>query len=1382
LGDITNRDHRTMTKTKVVFLALFSLTIAACGGRSTMHIQNADDGGGVGEAGAKDGKRDGLADTPSNVPNPDVPILEDVPPSNPDTSGGGPQPDTRPADAPINRDVRGIDVGTAFETLRPDGGPIGNPDGRGPDGRAPGDGLPPPAEVGRGDANPRTDQSINPPDGRPRPDGGPGVEVGATLTGIEITPPNPTVVVGVPLPIGAPGLVVTALYSDGTSADVTASATFTSSDTTVLQVSGRTLSGQKAGSATITATYQGRTATAQATVSASPLQSISVDSVVPVTIGQYILITATGVFADGTKQDITGQVTWSVSDSTLVTLALDTATSKEKVTGVKAGTGSIAATLQGITGKSPLTVTAATITAIAVTPPGQILQQGVSMPYKATATYSDGTTGDVTSQATWSSDTAAVAVVTSNATGVLVRAVGAGTATISATVGTIVGSTSVTVTTPVLVSIALVPATWSPNVGAKQAFVATGTYSDNTTADVTISASWISSNANVASVSNAAGQKGQATAMAVGSAEVRATLGGITGTAQVTVAASPLVSIKVTPDPLSVILGLTGKLTATGSYQNGTTQDLTTQVAWSIEDGSIATISNAAGTAGQVAGIVVGNTTAVATLSGISGKAAVNVTTAKLTEIKVSPATATVTAGGKQQFTATGTYDNGTTLDLTTQVTWSSGSNTVAQISNAAGSNGLATSLVQGTATITATMGTVSGTATLTVGAPLLSSIMIAPAAPSSIDVGGTRNFTVTAVYQNGNTAQVAGTWSASPTSVATVATTGGGRGATATGVAPGTATITVTYEGMSASATLTVTAVPTLVGLTITPESVPTLLVGATQQLQANAVYSDGNTTTVTTTASWTSNPASVASVSGGGGGRDGGPGGGGGGRGLVTAIGAGTATITATYQGFTATITITVRDPAPTALVITPANPTIRVGATQQFAAVVALEDGTTQTVTNQASWTTSSGTIASITTSGGGGGGPGGGGGRGLATGIAAGQVTVTATYSNLTATTTLTVTKAVPTSLVVTPPSPTIQVGQTQAFVATMVYDDNTTANVTAQASWTSSAPSVATIQTSGGGGGGPGGGGPGGGGGGAAVGTASASAIGVSTISATFDGFTGTATLTVVDPPLASVQVTPTNPTVPLSATQQFAATAVFTDNTRRDVTTLATWSSSDSSIALVNGQGANIGRLTARAEGKATITATYNGVSGSSVVTVATVQSITVTPTNPTTVVGLPLSFAATAALSNGTSLVVANGVDWVSSDSTTATVTANGLATPVKSGSATITATYLGKSGSTTLTVSSATLSSIAVAPASVSVAVGGNQQLTATGTYSDSKTYDLTTVATWLPASSSIATVSNAPGSAGLLTGVAAGNTTVTASFGAVTSSPATPVTVTP
>src|SRR5580658_4176653 len=92
-----------------------------------------------------------------------------------------------------------------------------------------------------------------------------------------------------------------------------------------------------------------------------------------------------------------------------------------------------------------------------------------------------------------------------------------------------------------------------------------------------------------------------------------------------------------------------------------------------------------------------------------------------LTSLSVTPATASIAVGGTQQYVATGTYNNGATVVLTSRVIWGSGTTATATI--AAG--GLATGVAAGTTTISATLGSVTGTATLTVTSGTLVSIAV---------------------------------------------------------------------------------------------------------------------------------------------------------------------------------------------------------------------------------------------------------------------------------------------------------------------------------------------------------------------------------------------------------------------------------------------------------------------------------------------------------------------------------------------------------------------------------------------------------------------------------------------------------------------------------
>ncbi len=183
-------------------------------------------------------------------------------------------------------------------------------------------------------------------------------------------------------------------------------------------------------------------------------------------------------------------------------------------------------------------------------------------------------------------------------------------------------------------------------------------------------------------------------------------------------------------------------------------------------------------------------------------------TTAGLMSIAVSPANSTVGAGNSEQFTATGTFTGGGTYNLTQSVTWNSSKTTVATVSNAAGTQGLATGVAAGTSSIRAASGKIAGSTVLTVtSAPTLVSIAVTPAS-SSITLGASEQFTATGTYSDGTTQNITNsvTWTSSAVTVATISNAAGSQGL-ATSVGAGSTTIAATLGTVASSTTLTVNA-----------------------------------------------------------------------------------------------------------------------------------------------------------------------------------------------------------------------------------------------------------------------------------------------------------------------------------------------------------------------------------------------------------------------------------------------------------------------------------------------------------------------------------------------------------------------------------------------
>src|SRR5262245_63574770 len=139
----------------------------------------------------------------------------------------------------------------------------------------------------------------------------------------------------------------------------------------------------------------------------------------------------------------------------------------------------------------------------------------------------------------------------------------------------------------------------------------------------------------------------------------------------------------------------------------------------------------------------------------------------------------------------------------------------------------------------------------------------------------------------------------------------------------------------------------------------------------------------------------------------------------------------------------------------------------------------------------------------------------------------------------------------------------------------------------------------------------------------------------------------------------------------------------------------------------------------------------------------ATLQSIAVTPANPSIAKGLTQQFTATGTFSDNSTQNLTNQVTWASATTSVATINSTGLATGVAPGTSTISAMLGGVTGSTTLTVTAGGPQSSAVTPANPSLAKGLTQQFTATGTFSDNSTQNLTNQVTWASATPSVATI---------------------------------------
>ncbi len=452
----------------------------------------------------------------------------------------------------------------------------------------------------------------------------------------------------------------------------------------------------------------------------------------------------------------------------------------------------------------------------------------------------------------------------------------------------------------------------------------------------------------------------------------------------------------------------------------------------------------------------------------------------------------------------------------------------------------------------------------------------------------------------------------------------------------------------------------PQLVSVSVLPAQASAVS-GETVQFIARGEYSDDTSKDISAQVSWSSSDTAVATVNA---------------EGLASAVSAGTAAILAAVDGITgsADLTVTTQAFEPAALIsieITPQEASVEVGSSLQFKAVGTYDDSSSRDITAQADWSSSDPAVATINADG-------------LASAVSAGAAAIRAEMDGVTSSANLKVTvqevePAVLTEIGITPQEASVEVGETLQFEAVGTYEDSSTRDITAQVEWSSSDAAVVTID---------------------ADGLASAVSAGAAAIRAEMDGVTGSANLKVtvqeVEPAiLTAIEITQQEASVEAGKTLQFKAVGTYDDSSTRDITTQVDWSSSNTGVATINGEGL----ATATASGTAEIRAEMDGVSAAVPLSATTpdtpyippapvLQSFQILPPEALAAPGETQQFTAIGRYSDSTTADISGQVKWSSSDTSAATVGSDGLATAVDWGESRIGATLGDLSGSAELTV----------------------------------------------------------------------------------------------
>ncbi|MFC9778937.1 Ig-like domain-containing protein [Paenibacillus chitinolyticus] len=722
--------------------------------------------------------------------------------------------------------------------------------------------------------------------------------------------------------------------------------------------------------------------------------------------------------------------------------------------------------------------------------------------------------------------------------------------------------------------------------------------------------------------------------------------------------------------------------------------------------------------------------------------------------------------GGTASLTATAVYDSGATENVTVKTDWTSGSPEIASVYA-----GSVTAKKEGKAVITATHKGKTVIVNVTVSKHVRS--LIKDVQTIDLRKGKSEQIKLTAYYDDGTNEDVTkkAEWNIDNGSVATVVN------GLVTGQSSGTAIVSAKYNNQTVSVPVSIE-----IAKRVDPDkSQISMLLKDSEAITLIATYPDGTSEDVSDIAEWESDNPNVADVL----------------KGKVTGYGPGKATIKASYgtksaaikvdvdnaikldlgketvllkkngteqlnlkatyadgssdditaradwsssdenivsvvkgklfANATGEVTVTAKYGTKTVSVVVDVDVPKRLeaekdplflqtGKEEQIVLWATYADDTKEDVADEAKWTVDNEAIVSVT--------------DGKVTARKAGEANVTATYGGKTVTVKVSV--DIPNTIKASVKTVNFQVGSYEKVTLNAIYSDGKVEDVTEKADWTSSAADIAEVRK----------------------GVITGVGTGAATVTAKY----GTRTAVVqVSVGVLKTLTTGSKTTISLkkTGTQVLDLTATYSDGTKEDVTKEATWTSSNEKAATVDA-----GLVTGVASGESTITATFNNKTVTFKVQVDMADKLTANPTFLNFDLGENKLITLTSTDGSGTPKDVTKEAEWTSSSAAVATVD-NGLVTPVSRGKTTITAKYGGKT--VTIPVEIGVVSTLEVDKRFVTTKSGSSVQIKVTATLSDGSKKDVTSSVLWKSSNYKIADVS-----AGKVTGVSAGSTTVSATFG--------------
>ena len=509
-------------------------------------------------------------------------------------------------------------------------------------------------------------------------------------------------------------------------------------------------------------------------------------------------------------------------------------------------------------------------------------------------------------------------------------------------------------------------------------------------------------------------------------------------------------------------------------------------------------------------------------------------------------------------------------------------------------------------------------------------------------------------------------------------------------------------------------------------------IVIGGMVDLVATGIYSDQTKADVTERVQWSSLVGNVASISNTAGNK-----------GRVTALATGSTTISAALEGKQAAMQLNVSQAVLIAIELSQNSIVLPNGTQTTIRATGRYSNNVTLDISSIAEWSLQNNNIASLSIND-----------SVTILGVNVGDTILSVALQGLTVTAEVSVTNAALDEIVIEPVRPDVVVGNTAQLVAMGRFSDNVMRDITDQVVWQSSNETIISISSAN------------------SPGEFYGVSAGAATITASLSNQVASTNMTVSNAALVDITITPSFISIARGTAIHLTAIGIYSDNSTRDITDSVVWVTIDPSIVIIENAQLNGGLLKALSAGETTISALLDGVSAQLPVTVtdAELVSINIQPIQSTVAVGTQIQFSALANFSDGSVQDISRFATWSSSNKDVAVIQSNsdhpGNVFTLAAGISTITASMAGKTGSTSFTVSTATLTSITIDQADFSLVKGTSTRLSVTAHFSDATTQDFTSAVNWTSSQPTMVAVDSNDNNAGFVHALELGTAIITAS----------------